>query len=375
VCVALGATAPIACLDPTQVTLRLASDACLDELAVFIDEGQITSKKVGDAACVAGVSRSLGSIVVVPGAHPRFTVRVEGTRVGGSCAKSTDGGATSGCVRASRVVSFQPHSKLSLPIDLDVACLDRDCPTGQTCVKGECRAEVVDCTKDGTCETDAGTPPDSGVVDSGREAGADAGSCPNPLAFFAPKAEVAYWDFEDVFKSGIVERHKNVSVPLATGWSTITPSSSMACVSGLVCSTTPQNLNYPLQQTFGASFWALVDPSVMAPSLTVLQHNPANVSSNTLVSLIPNTNPQQQNTDVVQLYGCSGPCAQPLVGKLALKRGQWHFIEVGIGPSAVIYVDGMKDTTGQLLSFGGTGAYLGPAPGLTIDELRFYTYP
>jgi hypothetical protein len=70
------------------------------------------------------------------------------------CALSND---FSGCIVARRSLRYSPHTRLSLPIDLDQDCLDNPCGADSTCIHGACSDAGVTCA-DSTCEIDAGTP-------------------------------------------------------------------------------------------------------------------------------------------------------------------------------------------------------------------------
>src|SRR5260221_1688130 len=114
-----------ACLDPTEVKVRLTSDACdsIAETEIFL--GNSTAASATTSACGA----EIGSIVMIP-ANARdatFTVRVS------ACDKTK-----AHCIKASRRVGFIAHTPLELPISLDRSCIDKTCAPEQTCSNGRC---------------------------------------------------------------------------------------------------------------------------------------------------------------------------------------------------------------------------------------------
>ncbi len=85
-----------------------------------------------------------------------------------------------GCVVARRLLSFEPHYPLYLPIVLRDVCVGIPCDSGATCVEGTCvDATVKDpgkCTNLTACGESSLVPPDGGAPDVGPpDAGPDDG--------------------------------------------------------------------------------------------------------------------------------------------------------------------------------------------------------
>ena len=142
-----------ACLDPTQVTLDIRTDApCADLTGTGITigaRGQVEQQDPSTETtdCSAG---AIGTIVIVPSDadDASFGVKVVSS-LGvptSACQPPTYGPA---CVVARRSAAFVPHTPLEMPIAMQIACAGVSCPEGQTCVDGACRSS--DCVTQEEC--------------------------------------------------------------------------------------------------------------------------------------------------------------------------------------------------------------------------------
>lgn len=180
---ALGAAlaAGEGCRAPTQVTLVLESStlSCPDlrEVAVVVAadpddaEGHARRGELTALTTACESDRRVGTLVVTPGAGRGAIVVVAGVnRRASECLSDGYGG----CVVARRLFSFVDHVPLTIPIALEVDCLDVPCGARSTCVGKACVSSETPCDESG-CRP-PGTLPDGGreVVDA--DAPADAGT-------------------------------------------------------------------------------------------------------------------------------------------------------------------------------------------------------
>jgi len=166
-----------ACREPTQVTIRLTTDAScggegFQEAAVAVAEATSLSGREPSAvtsACEGGEPEAnIGTIVVVPSGDDDapFAVRVvAGIGVEASACRPPDYVLTNpddiaagrGCIVARRNLAFSPHTELELPIVLRQSCLNVVCSADKTCVSGKCLSAKVDpdkCSDSGGCSED-----------------------------------------------------------------------------------------------------------------------------------------------------------------------------------------------------------------------------
>ncbi len=168
-CLVLGVALPIACLQPTQITVRVETDmTCgqgegeLSQVLVGVGGGESTSVSP-KSACTDGF---VGSVTVVPGkTADTVDIDVVGALGGSTC---TIGAANAdGCVVAKRRLSFIDHIPLSITIRLESDCAGVVCPGAQTCSAGVC----VDpqCTSNCTDGGDGGGGPRITSLSSGGD--------------------------------------------------------------------------------------------------------------------------------------------------------------------------------------------------------------
>jgi hypothetical protein len=151
----VGVLATVAsCRDPTEVTLVLTTDVpcgMLNETAIILGHGSdvetkqpVTVTSLCDASGTG--DHAIGTFVVLPnstGSGEAFAVRIVAAvqkKTNQDCVKS-DGYA--GCIIARRELTFVPHTPLTLPIALRLDCEGVGCASGETCVQGTCKSDVV----------------------------------------------------------------------------------------------------------------------------------------------------------------------------------------------------------------------------------------
>lgn len=137
---ALGALGPAACLEPTQITVRVETDMTCGQ-----GEGELQSVLVGaggtesvsitpQSACA---DQFVGSVAVVPGTGAgAVDITVVGTIGGSKCAIDSPNG--NGCVATKRRLSFIDHIPLSITIRIESECAGVTCTGNQTCSAGKC---------------------------------------------------------------------------------------------------------------------------------------------------------------------------------------------------------------------------------------------
>lgn len=184
------------CREPTQITVDLttdlpcvglADDAGVSRPAVpgqFSGEGRAalwvsgdtpsTAPQVVAKSCAQGAATArIGTIAIVPSKSNDDRVVITAAINVRDPAKSEQcpGDPPSpDCIVARRTVGFIPHTPLTLPIHLALACAGVVCKKGETCNDGRCISDVVNCTSESpTCGT-----VDAGIVDA---APVDGGPC------------------------------------------------------------------------------------------------------------------------------------------------------------------------------------------------------
>ncbi len=142
------------CLDATAIALDISTSSdcsVVQTNAVEIaagtpgnDSSEVTASTM---QCSGG---TVGTIVLLPsGAGDQVGIRVMlGVTV------PTDDCAPpmfDGCIVARRIVSYVSHTTVTVPIDLDPACVGNACSPLQTCLAGSCVDAGVMCT-DSVCQ-------------------------------------------------------------------------------------------------------------------------------------------------------------------------------------------------------------------------------
>jgi hypothetical protein len=173
---AFGAFVAVAsCLDPTEVTLVLTTDLPCNQLngtSITVgSDSDVESKApvTETSACTpgSGGDESIGTFVVVPsqGSSEAFAVRIVSgvDKPVGDCTPSD---SYHGCIIGRRELAFVPHTPLTLPIAMNLDCLNVSCLAHQTCNHGQCVSAVIPdphaCTGGG-CGADALPPLEGGL--------------------------------------------------------------------------------------------------------------------------------------------------------------------------------------------------------------------
>ena len=170
--VASATALALSCRDPTEMMVRITTNAPCDQLDVSIGVGAAGEALSGEGATQKGCHDAaaapayVGSIVLVPSDRDvSLTVRV--TAGGGRSAASCLEAFGKGCIVARRTLRYIAHATLNLPVLLDTQCDGQSCSDTSTCVLGKCVDSTIDpngCLLPGGCTPPA---PDAGVPDSG----------------------------------------------------------------------------------------------------------------------------------------------------------------------------------------------------------------
>jgi len=196
--VALG----LSCRDPTEMMVRITTNAPCAQLEISIGVGAAGEALSGEGATQKGCHDAaaspayVGSIALVPSERDAsLTVRVM-AGVGRS-ATSCLGAFGKGCIVARRTLRYIPHATLNLPVLLDTQCDGEACSETSTCVLGKCVDSTIDpngCLSPGGC-----TPPvpDSGVVDAGPGVDGSPDAGPVQIAHISAKGDTTCAVFTD----------------------------------------------------------------------------------------------------------------------------------------------------------------------------------
>jgi hypothetical protein len=160
--------AAASCRTATQITLEITSDACADDIAIYVGGGEAPATP----ATVSHVCP--GTLVLVPSDSNTASVAIVLAQGRGKAAEDCAHPAVGdrGCVVARRRIGFVPHTSLSLPIALDQDCAGIPCDEASTCLHGRCvSAEISPSCTDLTACVDASagdTSADGSAVDATR---------------------------------------------------------------------------------------------------------------------------------------------------------------------------------------------------------------
>lgn len=170
------------CRTPTSITLSITTDVqCKDLHGVAIVSGSRDTTETAPPATTTtqcadqgdGTSR-IGTLVVVPSSatDAEIAVRIVAgvDRPVEECSAST---SYAGCIVARRWLRFEPHTELTLPIELHLDCKSVACNATSTCVHAGCQSPVV--TNPGSCSGDDCLSSGDASVDVGADA-SDAGA-------------------------------------------------------------------------------------------------------------------------------------------------------------------------------------------------------
>ncbi len=161
---AIGAAGAVSCLNHTQITLHVSTNApCKDASqwkGVSIYTGSTTDVETKEptlttTACGAG--GDIGTLVLVPTGSDSDEI---GLRVVAGLSRDPEDCAANlydGCIVARRTLRYSPHASLDVYVALTDDCVGVSCDSSHTCVDGTC----VDSSSAGA--PNGGTPPDGTV--------------------------------------------------------------------------------------------------------------------------------------------------------------------------------------------------------------------
>lgn len=357
------------CLEPTEIRVHLSTNIVgLRNVRLYIDDPMVPFATLDPK----GVG-NLGFIVLVPSADDKkmdkFTLHVEGsTRADGSCA--------SGCVKASRSISYIQHTALDLPIELDKQCVDVECSPGATCFRGRCVDDRVICALTGkSCDVsdDGGAPPLDSGVDAPIDATIDGGiACTSgamgKIAFAAP---THWWKFDEMppYKDWI----GTSDITPKNGFITVANLAAPECNLALALKGTNMLLGNATNNGAMGLVFDLVVPIATATSLLEAR-DAMNALNFWNVSLYVN-GPK---------WGLSFGATNNTMKQgtiLTTPDTKSHHVEIkGSGNTIVYVIDGVQDT----LTFSGPPIPMGQFPitiagftqsQMTIDNLYVYPVP
>lgn len=155
--VALPAVTVVACLEPTQITLRIETDGRCAELRTGIMAGEKGSLETSHPAAQTDGCKGpdyIGSIVAIPTEEDDAEVAFKVvTSVGVLLDQCYDGNFGPDCIEARRALRYIPSTPLSLPIAMRDSCRGVVCRPDETCVDGQCRPAATDPE---TCSSEPG---------------------------------------------------------------------------------------------------------------------------------------------------------------------------------------------------------------------------
>jgi len=180
VVVAGFAVSVMSCLAPTEIILVLSTNvACAvvqkNGIAIALGEPNDEDSGIATTTQLCSDDGGVGTAVLVPHSSIDQPIGIRVT-LGIDAAADQCGPKYEGCIVARRSLRFDPHTPLTLPIDLDEACHGIPCTPDSTCVSGACVEAGVEC--DGSS---------CGLVDAGIDA-APASCDPVPDVLVAPGA-------------------------------------------------------------------------------------------------------------------------------------------------------------------------------------------
>lgn len=169
--IVLGLSLTSSCLSPTEIVLELSTNVmcsfvALNGVAIAIGAPGSDMTSTTTTAMTCSSDGGIGSLVVVPSGSSEGEIGIRVTLGVGVMTDQCAGPSYTGCIVARRALRYNPHTPLTLPIELDQACESVGCSADSTCVAGTCvDASVGPCT--GVCNVeDAGPPPMDAATDA-----------------------------------------------------------------------------------------------------------------------------------------------------------------------------------------------------------------
>ncbi len=172
----------VACREPTTIVLTITTDVSCADVAtaggVDVRVGAPSTVETSPSTQIAALDcngGNIGSIAIVPRASNDEQVGIF-VAVASTANKSIAQGRSAdcnsaspgNCVIARRILGFVPHTTLTLPIHLGVACAGVTCPEGQTCDPndGQCH-ETDQCSREPQSCTVPPSADGGGTIDAG----------------------------------------------------------------------------------------------------------------------------------------------------------------------------------------------------------------
>ncbi len=155
------------CREPTEILVELTTDVSCSDVGLAGGAilrvgapGTVESSPTTSVVALSCEGGKLGTIAVVPSGSDDDQVAILAVLGSGKnpalpFVKTADCNASApgNCILTKRVVSYITHRTLSLPIRLSLACAGVTCKNpNETCVEGECRSVVPECTEADGCK-------------------------------------------------------------------------------------------------------------------------------------------------------------------------------------------------------------------------------
>jgi len=169
------AVSVMSCLAPTEIILVLSTNvACAvvgqNGIAIALGDPGDEDSGIATTTTLCSDDGGIGTAVLVPHSSIDQPIGIRVT-LGIDAAADNCGPKYEGCIVARRSLRFDPHTPLTLPIDLDQACHGVPCTPDSTCVSGACVDAGVEC--DGSS---------CGVEDASADVAIDAAPACDPVA-------------------------------------------------------------------------------------------------------------------------------------------------------------------------------------------------
>ncbi len=161
--VGLGIVLPLACRQPTQMTIdvRLFGDlpcAAVGPIAIIVrkdrdaaERGLQTESYSTEISADCSRGTDIGTLVITPEGSSGAVVVAARITGEGRCEPPL----YKGCIISRRAFEFIDHRPLFLPISLEARCIDVPCDAATSCRAAQCLASDVTCQDDGSCVSEA----------------------------------------------------------------------------------------------------------------------------------------------------------------------------------------------------------------------------
>jgi hypothetical protein len=154
------AVSAMSCLAPTEIMLVLSTDvACTvvmqNGVAIAIGDPGDEDSGIATTTKKCSDDGGIGTLALLPHTSVDQPIGIRIT-LGVDAAADECGPNFEGCIVSRRSLRFDPHTPLTLPIDLDQACIGVPCTPYSTCVSGACVDAGVECDGSSCGIEDAG---------------------------------------------------------------------------------------------------------------------------------------------------------------------------------------------------------------------------